>query len=619
MAANQSTTAKIFVGIWNVLNVSRKVFLNIIFLLIMFVIITIVINSGEDDIKVPNGSALVLKLNGDIVIQKQSVDPFDEFASEAFGSSDTPREILVRDILKVLANAKLDRRIDALVLDVSGLRSAGLDKLRTVANAIEDFKTSEKPVLAMGDYFTQNQYYLAAHADKIYLNPEGAVMFDGFARNRMYYKDALDKLKINTHIFKVGTYKSAIEPYMRNDMSAAAKEANSAWLGAYWEQFKTDVAVARDIEIDNFDETAADFMQKFEAANGDFAQYALANGWVDELMTREDWRQAMFALVGENDNGKEYKNITFNRYLKIINPPIPKIVEGPSVGIVVAKGTILDGNQPNGTIGGDSTARLLRKARLDDNIKAVVLHVDSPGGSAFASEIIRQEVQELQQAGKPVVAAMSTYAASGGYWISASADRIIASPSTITGSIGIFGMLMTYEDSLAHLGVYTDGIATTELAFNSVTQTLPDSLGQIIQRSIEHGYAKFIGLVAENRNMTLEQVDAIAQGRVWIGATALELGLVDQLGELGDAVKVAAELAELDNFDTTYIERSLSPREQFIKELLQNAAVQLIRTQAIDSSSPLLGLFRTVFNDVQQITRLNDPKATYALCLECKL
>ena len=619
MAANQSLTARIFSGIWNVLNIARKVFFNFIFLIIAGFIIVAIASSGKDEIKVPKGGALVMKLNGDIVIQKQSVDPFDEFAAEAFGGSDTPSEILVRDILKVLSNAKQDRRIEALVIDVSGLRSAGLDKLRTVANALEDFKTSEKPVIAIGDYFTQNQYYLAAHADKIYLNPEGAVLFDGFSRNRMYYKDALEKLKVKTHIFKVGTYKSAIEPYIRNDMSDAAREANTAWLGVYWDQFKNDVAAARGIAVSNFDESADDFMTKFEAANGDFAQYALANGWVDELKTREEWRQEMFDLVGKSENGKGYKGISFNNYLKVVNPPIPTQTKGPAVGIIVAKGTILDGNKPSGTIGGDSTARLLRKARLDDDIKAVVLHVDSPGGSAFASEIIRQEVEELQKAGKPVVAAMSTYAASGGYWISASADHIIASPSTITGSIGIFGMLMTYEESLAYLGVYTDGVQTTDLAFSSPAKTLPDGIGQIIQRSIEHGYEKFITLVAENRDMTLEQVDAIAQGRVWIGETALELGLVDQLGELGDAVKVAAELAELETFSTTYIERTLSPKEQFIKELLQNAAVHLVQTQVIDSNSPLLGLLKTVISDVQQITQLNDPKATYAMCLECKI
>ena len=235
------------------------------------------------------------------------------------------------------------------------------------------------------------------------------------------------------------------------------------------------------------------------------------------------------------------------------------------------------------------------------------------------TEIIRQEVEELQLAGKPVVALMGTYAASGGYWISASADKIIASPSTITGSIGIFGMLMTYEESLAYLGVYTDGVQTTEFGYTSPSKTLPDSLGNLIQRSIERGYEKFITLVADNRNMTLEQVDSIAQGRVWIGSTALELGLVDQLGTMKEALAAAAELAELDNYEVTYIQRTLSPKELFIQELLNNTAVWLVETQIQQSTSPLIGMIRSVVRDIDGITRLNDPKATYALCLECKL
>ncbi len=620
MAANSSFTKSLFVGLWNVLNFSRKLFFNVIFIGLLILIIFSMINAGDDDkVTVPKGGAFVLKLNGNLVIQKQRSDPFDEFASEAFGGNDAPREILVRDVVKALHNAKLDKRIDALVLDLGRFSGGGLDKLRTVADAIQDFKTSDKPVIAMGDYYSQSQYYLAANADKVYLNPEGGMLFEGYSRNRMYYKEAIEKLKVKTHIFKVGTFKSAIEPYLRNDMSPAAKEANEAWLSAYWDQYKNDVAQARGIDVMAFDETVTDFMPKFEAANGDLALYALQNGWVDELKTREAMRQEMFELVGKSENGKGYKGITFNNYMSVINRPFPKTVKGDAIAVVVAKGTILDGNQSPGTIGGDSTSRLLRKARMDDNVKAVVMHVDSPGGSAFASEIIRQEVVELQKAGKPVVALMGTYAASGGYWISASADKIIASPSTITGSIGIFGMLMTYEESLAYLGVYSDGVETTEFGYNSLGTTLPDSLGNMIQRSIERGYEKFITLVADNRDMTLAQVDAIAQGRVWIGTKAHELGLVDELGSLDEALAAAAQLAELEEYEVTYVERTLSPKEIFIQELLKNTSVWLVGTQVQQSTSPLIGLIRSVVRDIDAISRLNDPKAAYALCLECKL
>jgi len=619
MATNSSFTKNLFVGIWNVLNFSRKLFFNIIFIGLLILVIVSIAQSGDEEIKVPKGSAFVLKLDGNLVIEKQRTDPFDEFASEAFGGGSAPSEVLVRNVVKALDNAKQDKRIAALVLDLSRFGGGGLDKLRTVAEAIEDFKTSEKPVIAIGDYFSQSQYYLAAHADNIYLNPEGGMLFDGYSRNRMYYKEAIEKLKVKTHVFKVGTFKSAIEPYIRNDMSDAAREANEAWLSAYWEQYKTDVAAARGIEVSNFDDTVANFMPKFEAVDGDLAQYALQNGWVDELKTREQMRQDMIDLVGESESGNSYKAISYRNYLKKINLPFPKTVKGDAVAVVVAKGTILDGKKSPGTIGGDSTARLLRKARLDENVKAVVMHVDSPGGSAFASEIIRQEVEELRNVGKPVVALMGTYAASGGYWISASADKIIASPSTITGSIGIFGMLMTYEESLAYLGVYSDGVQTTEFGFTSLAKTLPDSLGDLIQLNIERGYKKFLTLVAENRDMTIEQVDAIAQGRVWIGSTALELGLVDELGALDEALAAAAELAELTDYEVTYIERTLSPKEQFIQELLRNTSVWLVNTQVSQSNSPLVDLIRTVVKDINGITRLNDPKATYALCLECQL
>jgi protease-4 len=619
MAANQSFTKSLFIGIWNVLNFSRKLFFNAIFLFLLVFIIIAIASSGDDEIKVPKGGALYLNLSGNLVIQKTSVDPFDEFANEAFGGGEQVKEVLVRDVVKAINNAKEDRRISAILMDLDGLRGGGLDKLRVVAAALEDFKASGKPLIARGDFFGQSQYYLAAHADKIYLNPEGAVLFDGLTRQRMYYKEALEKLKINTHVFKVGTYKSAIEPYLRNDMSAEAREANQAWMGSYWRQMKQDIANARGVDVAAFDETADGFLNKFNAANGNFAQYALDNGWVDELKTREQIRSEMIDLVGKDDKDKSWQGISFARYMKVIDFPFPQELTSDGIAVVVAKGTILDGNQPAGTIGGESTARLLRKARLDNNVKAVVLHVDSPGGSAFASEIIRQEVEELKAANKPVVAVMSTYAASGGYWISASANKIIASPATITGSIGIFGMLMTYEDSLAHLGVYTDGVATTELGFSTLSKTLPEGLEQIIQRSIERGYEQFISLVADNRNMSLEQVDSIAQGRVWIGETALELGLVDALGGLDDGIKAAAELAGLETYDVKYIERTLSPKEQFIRELLQNAAIKLVQTQTIDSSSPLLGLFGQLVREVSQFARLNDPKATYAMCLECEL
>lgn len=618
MAAKGNWTKSFFIGIWTVLNFTRKLFFNVIFLFIFIGLIIVIANQEDDQLTVNADSALFLTLNGRLVIEKESIDPFEQFLQESLGEQPENPEVLVADVVKVLENAQKDRRIKALVLDLHGLRGGGLDKLRTVADAIEQFKTSEKPVYAIGDYFSQDQYYLAAHADNIYLNPMGSLLLEGYGRYTMYFKEMLEKLKVTTHIFRVGTYKSAVEPIMRNDMSEEAKRAEKQWLDGYWAQYKQDVANARGISLENFDETLEGLLAKFEAAGGDFAQYALENGWVDALKTREEVRQELIEIVGEGDNRHGVNLTAFNTYLKVINPPMPKLENDmDKVAIVVAKGTILDGDQKAGTIGGDSTARLLRKARLDDQIKAVVLQIDSPGGSAFASEVIRQEVLQLQQAGKPVVASMSTYAASGGYWIAASTDRIIASPSTITGSIGVFGMFMTYENSLDYLGIHSDGVGSTELAGFSAVRPLAPEFGQILQRNVENTYGNFISLVANARDMSVEAVDDVAQGRVWIGTDALQLGLVDELGTLDNAVAAAAEMAELEQYDTVYVKRSLSAQELFWKEFFGQAMTIVGKWQFSAADSALVNEFKRVLKEFSLINKLNDPQGTYVLCLPC--
>ena len=618
MAAKGSWTKSLFVGLWTVLNFARKLVFNLFFLVIVIAVI-IAVSSGEKPVQVKPDSALLLSLNGNLVIEKEQVEPFAQFMQEAFGEEPENPEVLVRDVVKVLENAKQDNRIKALVLDLSGLRGGGLDKLRTVAAAIDDFK-AEKPVYAIGDYFGQDQYYLAAHADHIYLNPMGGVMFEGYGRFNLYFEKLLEKLKVTTHIFRVGTYKSAVEPFIRNDMSDAAKEANRVWLDTYWQQYKSDVAAARGVDINNFDESLDALLAKFEAADSDFAKYALENGWVDALKTRSQVRQELVDLVGTNDDELGVNFTPYRAYLSAVSRPLPKIENNnDKVAIVVAKGEILDGTQPAGTIGGESTAALLRQARIDDTVKAVVMQVDSPGGSSFASEIIRQEVLELQAAGKPVVVSMSTYAASGGYWISAPADKIFASPSTITGSIGVFGMFMTFEDSLDYLGVNVDGVASTDIAGMSAMRELDPRFGQILQRNVESAYNQFITMVGENRDMTPEAVDKIAQGRAWIGSQALELGLVDELGDLDDAIASAAEMAELDNYETFYVQRILSPQEMFWKEFFGQALVWGAKMQFADSDSQLLKMVKNLMTEVNAVTSLNDPKGVYILCLECKV
>jgi protease-4 len=374
------------------------------------------------------------------------------------------------------------------------------------------------------------------------------------------------------------------------------------------------------MDVSNFDEKTEQILVKFEAADSDFAQYALQNGWVDALRTRNEFRNEMVELLGESDDDAGYNTISYRNYLEAITSPIPLPESSKDkVAIVVAKGTILDGNQKPGTIGGDSTAALLRKARLDDNVKAVVLQVDSGGGSVFGSEVIRREVELVKEAGKPIVASMATYAASGGYWISASTDKIIAEPSTVTGSIGIFGMITTFENSLEYLGVRTDGVATTDFAGMTPTRALTPGMKQVIQMNIERGYERFINLVATERNMTPEAVDEIAQGRVWIGTQALELGLVDELGGLEDAVSAAAQLAGMDDYDTKYIVRELSEQELFWQNLMNSGTSVLANFNIEPQQSAIQDLMSKVDSDLKRFTQLNDPLAAYAMCMECSV
>lgn len=623
----------IFSSLWRLFTFTRSMVLNIIFIVFFIGFITM-LNQDSDHIIVPEKTALVLNLVGDLVEQKHEVNPVDAFLVEALGEKEDKPEVLLTDVLNVIAKAKSDDRVQLLVLQLQGLRSAGLTKLQDVGAALNDFKDSGKKIVSLGDQYSQDQYYLASYADDIWLNSQGFMLLDGYGRYGMYFKSALEKLSINQHIFRVGTFKSAVEPYIRDDMSDEAKEANQLWLNDLWNQYKTDVAQQRNFTIENFDESIVNLITKFKNANSSFADYALTNNWVDQLKTRNEMRDELITMVGKNKKGDSYSHIGFKDYLEVISPNAALNQHSGNstsdkVAIIVAKGTILDGSQKPGTIGGDSTAKLLRKARNNDKVKAVVLRVDSPGGSAFASEIIRQEVELLKTAGKPVIASMGTYAASGGYWISAPADKIYAAPSTITGSIGIFGMMMTFEDSLSKLGIHTDGVGTTDIAGFGPTQPLTDGMAQLFQLSINKGYQDFITLVAENRNMTLEQVDAIAQGRVWSGKKAKELGLVDELGGLTDAVIAAAELAELEQYDTLLIEKEVSQRNKFIQKMMGEATSFILANNILSANSELTSL--TGVNATPAISQLisqlqgefikmnqfNDPRGIYTLCLAC--
>ncbi len=612
MSAKPSLIKRIFLLIWNTVNGIRKLSLNLFFFGILAIVIVAI--TSEEDVKVEDGSALVLNLAGSIVEQKRQVDPIE--AAMKSNKSNDAGELLLADLLTIIDNAAADERISAIVLDMGQLKWTGVSKLQTIGEALNRFKASGKPILAKGNWYGQNQYFLASFADTIYLNPQGSVQIEGLSRYRQYYKSALDKLKINAHIFRVGTFKSAVEPYIRDDMSPAAKEANIALLNDIWSSYAQTVSTNRNIEASQLVLNSKDYLAALDEAGGKSADMAINLGWVDELASEEAFRLHMIDLVGKASEGDKYKQVSLADYQSLITT-FPDLMIEDTVGIIVAKGTILNGNQPAGQIGGKSTSQLLRKARFDDNVKAVVLRVDSPGGSAFASEQIRQEVIALKASGKPVVVSMGSYAASGGYWISASADYIYATPTTLTGSIGIFGMITTFEDSLSSIGVHTDGVATSEWAGISVTKGLTPEIKSVIQRHIERGYQDFISLVANEREMSLEAVDSIAQGRVWSGRKALELGLIDEVGDLENAVAKAAEMAELTDFDTQIIEQELTPQEQFVQEMFASAASYLPQSDMGASViEQLLGQWSGV---IEEFNSFDDPNGMYLYCDNCTL
>lgn len=613
---------KFFSLSWRIINVTRSVILNIIFFILLLLFI-LAISADDNSIVIPKNAALVLNLQGKIVEQKQQVNPVDAFMAEATSKQKTDPEVLLSDILYVIEHAKNNANISLLVLQLNKMQNSGLSKLQDIALALEDFKLSGKEVIAIGEQYSQAQYYLASYADHVWLNPKGWLLFEGFSRYQTYFKKGLEKLSIQPHIFRVGTYKSAVEPFIRNDMSPEAKEANLLWLSDLWQQYKTDVAQQRGMPINNFDDNVNVLLEKITQANGSVAEYALNNQWVDALKTREEMRKALTDRVG-SDNNNSYKHVSFQDYLALTKQDIS--FENPNtdkVAIIVAKGNILNGVQKPGNIGGTSTAALLRKARFNDSVKAVVLRVDSPGGSAYASEIIRQEVELLKASGKPVVASMGSYAASGGYWISAPADKIIASPSTITGSIGIFGLMVTFEETLEKVGVYTDGVGTTDLGGFNLTRPLDENIGQLIQLTINRGYQDFIELVAQNRNMTTEQVDKVAQGRVWSGNKAKELGLVDELGNLQTAIQVAAQLSGLERYETKLIEKEKSAFDKFVSEALGQTSQAIFNTNTTFESTSNNNLATNIINNLQkqvaQLSSFNDPQGAYVLCVDCEI
>lgn len=602
-------------SLWRAFDGTCRFLLNI-FIAILAIGVIAALLSG-DDVDVPKGAALIVDPQGALVEQKGGT-PLDRALDELTGRGGG--EVLLEDLIVAIEAAKDDKKIGALVLRLDELQGGGLTKLQALKRAVVDFKQSGKKVIATGDNFGRDDYLVASAADEILIHPFGMVMLEGYARYRNYYKDAIDKLEADWNIFRVGKFKSAVEPYLRNDMSPEDEQASLEFLNDLWATWLDEVSAARGIERAKLESVALEYGALLKTHEGDAAKAALEAGLVDRIVNRLEVRTALIDLVGENDEGTSFKQIHYQDYLEAIDKKEREQPKGgPAVAIVLASGEILDGEQPPGSIGGDSTAKLIREARDDDDVKAIVLRVDSPGGSAFASEVIREELSRARQDGKKVVVSMGSVAASGGYWISTSSDEIWASPATITGSIGIFGAFPTFERTIAKIGVHTDGVGTTPLAGSiRMDRSLPPEAAEVIQVMIEKGYHEFLTRVADARGKSIEDVDAIAQGRVWSGADAKRLGLVDQLGELSDAVKSAAKLAGLEEgkYKVRRVEEELGLKEKLMGDLLAQTA-SLIGPWARENR-PVVSrfpIYRAIERDLERMARMNDPNGIYALCL----
>ncbi|MFZ6688299.1 signal peptide peptidase SppA [Undibacterium sp. SXout11W] len=560
-----------FKFLWNALDTSRKIFLNILTFFILLAIAIGIFGGGLS--KLEDKTSLILDFKGPVV-EQHSGNARDALLAEAQGNAKKSTQL--RDILAVLDSASKDNKINSAVLLLDDMGPTGLPMLREVAAAIDRFKASGKTVVAWGSGFDQRQYFLASHANEVYLHPMGSVMLTGFGRYRNYYRDALDKVGITVNLLKVGTYKSFAEPYIANAPSEAATEAESFLYNAMWKTYTNNVEQARKLPVGSIMQGIDQLPELMKAAGDDSAKLALNMKLVDGLKTRDELRELMLKRGARDEQNHTFRQIAFDDYLSRQKPKL----FGDAVGVIVASGEIGDGKAPPGSIGGLSTSALIRKAREDDSIKAVVLRVDSPGGSAFSSELIRRELELTRKAGKPVVVSMGNVAASGGYWISMSSDEVIADEATVTGSIGVFAILPTADKAIEKLGIHTGGTTTTWLAdpFNPLRPLNP-KFGELVQSSINHIYSEFTTKAAAARKTTPEKIDAVAQGRVWTGAQAKERGLVDKVGSYSDAISSAASRAKLGNdYRISYVEPELTKFDR-IFDLIGSQAAHILQDQ----------------------------------------
>jgi protease-4 len=588
--------------VWSFIDGTRRIVTNLVLLLVIVVVIAAIAHPGPT---VPKGGAALLVRPAGTLVEQATFDP-----SLSFLSGDQQKETPLPDLLEAIRAARDDARIKLLVLETDDLDAGGLAKFGELRAAIADFKASNKPVLARGEHFTQSQYYLASVADEVHLAPDGFVLLVGLARFNTYFRGALDKLGVKVHVFRAGEYKSFAEPFTRSDMSAEDREANRTLLDELWGHIRDEISAARKLTPAQFDQYVLDYLGTLKAARGDLAAAAQAAGLIDRFSTRDQWRSRIRESLGDQSADEDFRHIDANEYLAVVRRA--RTDKPNQIAVLVAQGNIVDGEQPPGNVGGDSFARLIREARKNKQVKALVVRIDSPGGSAGASEIIRRELELTRQAGKPVVASMSALAASGGYWIATGADEIFAEPATLTGSIGVFGLFPEFSEPLGTLGLNVDGVATAPLAGAlDPRRPLDPGVAEALQLSVEHSYRSFLEIVAGARKMDPAAVDKIARGRVWSGQKAISLGLVDHAGGLDAALAAAAGRAGLKDYTVTWPTQSVPPMRQLLQQLFATAG----NGNLTATSGPVNDIVKRLTTDIKSLTLWNDPRHIYMHCL----
>jgi protease IV len=606
---------RFFGGLGALITFLRNTIMNLFF--IIFVLVLVVAFSGDAIKPLPEKFALSLAPSGILVDQHTYVDP----ASILLGKDKhEERETVVRDLVTAINHAAHDQRVSSLVLELGGLQGGGITKMEEIGQALLAFKAKGKNILAVSDNYTQDQYYLASFADEIYLHPMGEVQLTGYGRYITYYKSALEKLGVNVHVFRSGKYKDFVEPFLRDNMSDESREHNSQWLNQLWAQYTTRVEEQRKLPAGNLNQLINNLDTKLAEVKGDAAQLALNEKLVDKLLSRVELDKLLIQKFGKDEESEFYKGVGVRSYLADIRQR--KADKQDQIGLVVASGTIQDGYQEQGNIGSENFVEMLRDLQQDDSIKALVIRVDSGGGSAFASEIIRAEIDAIRAKKIPVLISMGSVAASGGYWMSTAGDEIWAMPTTITGSIGVFGAFPTLENSLQKIGLNTDGVSTTELGGNpSPMRPLSPKMHNAIQSGVDHIYQSFITLVAESRKQDVAAIHEIAQGHVWTGSKAKEIGLVDQLGSLEDVIAAAAKRANLGNYNVHLVTPKLTFEEELLRKFADADAMSaLVPKSLLQPLVDLEGVERQLspmLQSLKVLQKMTDPQGIYASCLEC--